>query len=350
MPSGVMPWVLSLASSGKAGQVRCGLSGIVDVALMEEKMRGILVATHGGASADGAVRVANDLGKKLGTTLSAFCVVEPLPLIDPGFGAPYVETPELEEARRHAMRAGVAAQLERCGVTAPIRTTMGFGAAEIAAAARRAGAELIVLGIGPHRLLDRALGHETALQLVQSASTPVLAVAAGAVAAPGHVLVAMDFSPTSLVSARLIARWMRAGDTFHVVHVAHFRDNPVHAELDRARATAALARELDAIVADLALRDGVIVRTTVVVGEPAQMVLELAVREGADLVATGSHGYGIWKRLTLGSVASKILRLSAQSVLVTPIGSLGAPPLTAPNVASVSRPVSREDARVGTVV
>ena len=80
------------------------------------------------------------------------------------------------------------------------------------------------------------------------------------------------------------------------------------------------------------------------------MMLELAVREGADLVATGSHGYGIWKRLTLGSVASKILRLSSQSVLVTPIGSLGALQFTAPNVASVSRPVSREDARVGTVM
>ncbi len=343
MPSGVMP-------SGKVGQARYGAPGIVDVALMEEKMRGILIATHGGVSADGAVRVANDLAKKLGTTLSAFCVVEPLPIIDAGFGMPYVDSPELEEARRHALRAGVAAQLARCGVTAPIRTTMGSAATEIAAAARSAGAEVIVLGIGPHGLLDRALGHETALQLVQGASTPVLAVAAGAVAAPGHVLMAMDFSPTSFLSARMIARWMRAGDTFHLVHVAHFRDNPVHGELDREHATAALARELDAIVADLAIQDGVVVRTTVVVGEPAQMVLELADREGADLVATGSHGYGIWKRLTLGSVASKILRLSSQSVLVTPIGSLGTLELTAPTVASVPRPVSREDARVGTVV
>jgi len=41
-----------------------------------------------------------------------------------------------------------------------------------------------------------------------------------------------------------------------------------------------------------------------------------------QLATLGSHGYGIWKRLLLGSVASKIIRLSPLAVLVAPIGSL----------------------------
>ncbi|HEX6965265.1 MAG TPA: universal stress protein, partial [Gemmatimonadaceae bacterium] len=41
-----------------------------------------------------------------------------------------------------------------------------------------------------------------------------------------------------------------------------------------------------------------------------------AEREHADLIALGSHGYGMWKRFMLGSVASKVLRLATCSVLV----------------------------------
>ena len=48
-----------------------------------------------------------------------------------------------------------------------------------------------------------------------------------------------------------------------------------------------------------------------------------------DLIALGSHGYGLWKRLTIGSVASKVLRLAGASVLVQPIASVtSATPMT----------------------
>jgi nucleotide-binding universal stress UspA family protein len=46
---------------------------------------------------------------------------------------------------------------------------------------------------------------------------------------------------------------------------------------------------------------------------------------GADLIALGSHGYGWWKRLALGSVASKVMRLATRAVLVAPIGSISVP-------------------------
>jgi nucleotide-binding universal stress UspA family protein len=66
------------------------------------------------------------------------------------------------------------------------------------------------------------------------------------------------------------------------------------------------------------------VETAVVDGEPAPALLDFATRHDADLIALGSHGYGMWKRLTLGSVASKIVRLTTKSVLVVPIRCLPA--------------------------
>lgn len=294
-------------------------------------MPGILLATHGGESADGAVRVAASLSKRLGAPLTAVCVVEPRVTIDAGAGVPYMGLPDDAGEMERELLAATSTQLGRFGIATPVRLLLGSAAPEIAAAARTMNAELIVLGIGPHGLLDRALGHETALQLVQTASTPVLAVAAGAITAPRHVLAAVDFSPTSFVSVRTVARWLDAGDTLHLVHAVQPPRDADRARADETSVSASLAKSLDAIARDLALRDGVTLRSTVAIGEPAQVLIDLADQEDADLVALGSHGYGIWKRLTLGSVASKIVRLSTRSTLVTPIGCLGAPQAVQPS-------------------
>lgn len=288
-------------------------------------MPGILLATHGGESADGAVRVAASLSTRLGATLTVVCVIEPRVTIDAGAGVPYLGIPDDAGEVERELLAATTTQLARYGIATPVRLLLGSAAPEIAAAARTMNAELLVLGIGPHGLLDRALGHETALQLVQTASTPVLAVAASAITAPRHVLAAVDFSPTSVLSVRTVARWLDAGDTLHLVHVVQPPRDADRVRADETSVSASLAKSLDAVVRDLALRDGVTVRSTVAIGEPAQLLLDLAEEEDADLIALGSHGYGIWKRLTLGSVASKIVRVSTRSTLVTPIGCLGAP-------------------------
>ena len=297
-------------------------------------MSGILLATHGGASADGAVRVAASLSSRLGAALTTVCVIEPRVTIDAGAGVPYMGIPDDAGEVERELLAATSTQLTRYGIATPVRLLLGAAAPEIAAAARTMNAELIVLGIGPHGLLDRALGHETALQLVQTASTPVLAVAANAIAAPRHVLAAVDFSPTSSLSVRTVARWLDAGDTLHLVHVVEPPRDADRARADVTSVPASLAKALDAIARDLELRDGVTVRTTVAVGEPAHRLIDLAEREGADLITLGSHGYGLWKRLTLGSVASKVVRLSTRSTLVAPIGCLGAPQRSEPTASA----------------
>lgn len=41
-------------------------------------------------------------------------------------------------------------------------------------------------------------------------------------------------------------------------------------------------------------------------GSPKRVILEEAERWGADLIMVGSHGYGFWNRLLLGSVSQAI--------------------------------------------
>jgi nucleotide-binding universal stress UspA family protein len=281
-------------------------------------MSGILFATHGAATAEGAGRVAALLAARRGLTLTTACVLEPPRVLDGGFAPTYVPSPEEVEVVRSSFRALVAQQMRRCGVSGTLQVRTGSPPMEIAAAARETDAELIVLGLGQHRIVDRALGNETALQLVQIASAPVLAAPAEMASLPRHVIVATDFSPTSLAGARATARWLASGDVLHLVYVAGewHGGYPLEQRVTAESVLAAVARQIEA-------PDGVVVDQSVVEGDPASRLLELASTSAADLLVLGSHGYGFWKRLTLGSVASKIIRLARIAVYVTPIGCIG---------------------------
>lgn len=295
-------------------------------------MSGILFATHGAATADGAGRVAALLAARRGVTLTAACVLEPPPLLDGGFGQIYVPSPEEVEVVRSSFRALVAEQMRRCGVSGRLQVRTGSPPMEIAVAAREVDAELVVLGLGQHGIVDRALGNETALQLVQVASVPVLAVPAEMASLPRRILAATDFSPTSLASAKTTAQWLTKGDVLHLVYVAGewHGGYPLEQRVSAESVLAAVARQIET-------PEGVVIEQSVVEGDPAMRLLELAATGMADLLVLGSHGYGFWKRLTIGSVASKIIRLTRTAVYVTPIGCIGAERVASPAVSSSDR-------------
>jgi nucleotide-binding universal stress UspA family protein len=286
----------------------------------------ILLAAHGGAGSDGAVRVASLLANRVGAGLEALVVLEPMPVVDYGFGVVASCSPEEEEAIDAQLIADASAQLTRCDVRdCTLRSSFGVPATEIAESARAMAAEAIVVGLGPHGVVARALGHETALELVQIARSPILAVAADADDLPHSVVAAVDFTPTSLRAARTAARWLAPGDVLRLVHVRSA--GATHRAADLPFTPEEDATRLDALRSEIeAASGGVRVEASVIDGEPAPALLDFAARNACDLIALGSHGYGMWKRLTLGSVASKIVRLTTKSVLVVPIGSLEAGP------------------------
>jgi nucleotide-binding universal stress UspA family protein len=48
------------------------------------------------------------------------------------------------------------------------------------------------------------------------------------------------------------------------------------------------------------------ISSTVIDGSPKRVIVEEAERWGADLIVLGSHGYGSWNRLLLGSVSQAV--------------------------------------------
>jgi nucleotide-binding universal stress UspA family protein len=74
------------------------------------------------------------------------------------------------------------------------------------------------------------------------------------------------------------------------------------------QAEAEIRKRFPALAADLS--------TTVAMGSPEQAVVEEAENWGADLIVTGSHGHGFWKRAWLGSVSNAIVHHAPCSVLV----------------------------------
>jgi nucleotide-binding universal stress UspA family protein len=275
-------------------------------------MSAIVLACHGGESAEGAVRIAKKLSARIGSRVEVITVVEPPTPTDYGFGPVFIPDASTEERLEAEALRDAQSQLNRWGLgDHRPKLVIGAPSAAIAEFALERHASLIVVGLGPHHFADRALGGETALQLAQIASTPVLAVPASATELPQRVVTAVDYSLTSLTAARIAASYLQAGDTLELVHVAPDAKQAASG----GEGPADLLRELSA---GIERPTGVHSKITVLEHEPARALLDYAEREHADLIALGSHGYGIWKRLLVGSVASKVLRLAQCAVLVVP--------------------------------
>ena len=273
-------------------------------------MSRVLLATHGGPSADGAVRVASLLAERLRLPRDIIAVISAPPVVDGGYGLAFVPSWPQRRDLAADLESAVRAQLARCGVAPDGAPAIEFGpiASTIADRAEAAETAALVVGLGAHQLADRALGDETALRLAHIAAVPVLAVPADARALPRRAIAATDFSPSSAEAARTAARWIATGGTLYLAHAM-----PASGEADAGDRLADFARTLS-------LPEGVRAEPMLLQGAPARALLELAERTECELIALGSHGYGAVRRLLLGSVASKLLRHSPRPVLVVPAG------------------------------
>ncbi len=58
------------------------------------------------------------------------------------------------------------------------------------------------------------------------------------------------------------------------------------------------------------------VKTETVIGDPAEQILYLIDKEGADMVVMGSHGLSGIRRFLIGSVSNKVLQHSPKPVMI----------------------------------
>jgi nucleotide-binding universal stress UspA family protein len=278
----------------------------------------VLVATDGREQSDAAL-VAGRLFAEESDALRVVSVLAPMPVVSPEAAIPI--SPDVEASRRADLKRGVQIQMARAwgsDALGDVEVYDGDPATTVARLAHESNASMIVAGLGRHRVIDRLFGNETALRLIRVSAVPVLAVTNGLTHAPRRIVVAIDYSETSLRAARLALEVAASSATIYLAHVAP-RDSTLYDWNGWGSSYKQDAGEaLQKIREQLRVPPGMILQRVVLQGDPATELLAFATSVNADLIATGSHGHGFVTRMLIGSVTTRILRCATCSVLTVP--------------------------------
>jgi nucleotide-binding universal stress UspA family protein len=280
----------------------------------------ILVATDGTTAGEAAFRAAALIAAKSSSSVQVMVVVEPLPVLVPEpslIVQPLVAAPELLDA----VRGRVAAQMRELapeGLDWHVEVEYGRPSAEIADKARGRGAQLIVIGLVHHGVVDRILDGDTALEVVRQSRAPVLLASPSWKALPRRAVFAVDFSAESMQAARAGLRLLGDGATVALAHVRPmatvFDGMGMWEEEYEKAATKELGKFAEALKAPAGMR----VEQMTLSGSPSAALLGLADRTEADLIVAGTRGAGLMQRLLLGSVATRLMHHSTRSLLIVP--------------------------------
>jgi nucleotide-binding universal stress UspA family protein len=283
----------------------------------------LLVATDASPGSDAALRAARAIAQKTGQSIRLLAVYPPIPTV-----AAEVAVAGVSEAdERRSLEIAIDDQMERLGIASGWRLgdsqwsldiTLGDPAATIASAAARLGAELIIMGLGGHDLVDRIFGEELVVKVLRLGQTPVLAVAESFHALPFHAMAAVDFSASSDRALALGAALVAAGGRITLAHVAEGANHPPFFR-ELSPYVGPLGQAYDRLIAATDVAPGVRFERRILVGKTASAALLEHVEESVpDLVIAGSHGHGFLTRLMIGSVSTDLVRRARRSILVAP--------------------------------
>lgn len=283
----------------------------------------VLIASDASDASDAAFPVARLLAVHTGASIEVMSAVQPTSI--PMYAFDAMPTLGLTSAELVAQRTTqVRGQLARVvpdiaeRAVWPVTVRSGEPVGEIIQRARELDARVIVVGRGRHGMLERTMGGESVLRLLQRGETPVLAVDPGLERLPRRVVIATDFSAFSVYAAQVALPLCAPDATVELVHVApnlteHAPGLGDFANEYRTQVQASFR----AIIDRLAQRE-MTFETTLLEGNVSTRLMEHLERHPADLIVTATHGYGFLRRLMLGSVAAVLVRSAPCSVLCVP--------------------------------
>lgn len=293
----------------------------------------VLVATDGSADARLAAVAGAEICRAVEGRLHLVHVL-------PSIYAPLIEGFEFFEAEGRRILEEESQRAAEAGVK-EVETHLLTGSpfAEIVSLSQALGRALIVVGsrgLGP---LERITLGSVSEGVVHHSRYPVLVVRGGTEYwPPARVVMADDGSDTAREASRVgagLANIFGASGTLVRAYPAPAWAYPVsppgrmaasgeeknalaleiEKDVERdGRKLQARAEELAAILGDPPQMEALI-------GDPAQLILEAAARDESGhrtLIAVGSRGLGALRRMSLGSVSTKVLRAAPGPVLVHP--------------------------------
>ncbi|PIE21022.1 MAG: universal stress protein UspA [Proteobacteria bacterium] len=139
-------------------------------------------------------------------------------------------------------------------------------------------------------------------------------------------LVAYDFSRQAEAALEMAADLLRADGEVLLLHVhrplstafgVEFAAlSPAFRDVDATISSAARDRLEEAAQAVRDRHPGLVIRTVVAAGYPAEHIVTAAREEGVDRIIVGSHGRRGLRRVFLGSVAERVVREADRTVTV----------------------------------
>ena len=280
----------------------------------------ILIASDMSTDSDAAFPLAQVLAARSGAPVQVLSVLQPYAM--PMFGMDAIAVPleadlEMRDAREAALRAQ-RSRMVPAGDPWLVSVETGEPAVTIADKARALNARVIVVGRGRHSALERVLGGESVLRLLEVGDTPVLAVETGLTHLPRRVVIGTDFSAFSAYATQVALSLIAPDAHVTLVNVAPPFEQADPALRHRATDAQEQAQVGFAQLREILARDELQVDEVLLTGNPSDVVLEFAHAAHADLVVVATHGYGFVRRLILGSVAAALVRAAYCSVLCVP--------------------------------
>jgi nucleotide-binding universal stress UspA family protein len=282
-------------------------------------LRRVLVATdgsdHGMTALVSGVSCARLSKAKLDVVAVAEAILMPLG----------IETGVKDETVAENLQIEVERQLEEAGATdAQLHVRKGLAAPTITQVAEELEVDLIIVGAHPRPTVARFLVGSTAERVLRLAHRPIL-VATEARHEPFHrILVAVDLSSQSLrVLDVAVAMSVQCGAELKVVYVQD-RLTPMLLEaalFDEKESRHHARAELSKAMGKVSLPSELMVSREVREGHAGHEILHAADEWGAELIVMGSHGFGFFNRLLLGSISIYVLRHGHRATLVVPRAS-----------------------------
>lgn len=289
-------------------------------------LRTIALATDGSPGCDAAVTFTRALAARGSVGVHVVSVCEPTRTLDLSpFGvvlAPSVEMNAPLPARDRRLEA-VRAQLTRtigADVTWPTHVAAGATGAGLAALAKDANADLLVLGRERHGTIDRMLGEDHLLNVIRASSVPVMTIEPTLVRAPKRCAIAIDFSTGTL---ELLSAALMVVDESATIYLVHVNTDGPFAALSHPSAWLKTREHgtrtaLQNLRARLLTAPGVNVESVVLEGHLLPALKDFVLQSDIDLIAMGTHGHGFVDRLVIGSATERVLRDIPCSTLVVP--------------------------------
>jgi nucleotide-binding universal stress UspA family protein len=285
------------------------------------QLKRVLAATDGSEHGLNAVVTGAGWAQRAGARFEVVTVVEVL-LLPPAHAPPGVDATEYEPAFVTEAREQAEAQIRRTAVPeAPVHVRAGLAPQLVTRVAGEVKADLIVVGAAPQPALARSLVGATGRRILYLAERPVLVANQPRSVPFKRVLAAVDLSEESehvLESAWAIAR--ADGAELRALYVLE----PVPLVLARAASYKESERkrhgqeQMKQVLDAAGLRKQSAVRERMRQGYAGREILQEAQEWDADLIVVGTHGFGFFDRLLMGSTALYVLRHGHRSTMVVP--------------------------------